>query len=844
MTRRRRLRTRTLILSLAATLGGIAALPVHGAPDPLAQALRSWDVLIGDGRSGQTLPQQVIVVLAAPPAVSIDSPDASKIAAASQQLDLDAIERAGIWMAIQYRFVNALNAVAATVRPDQIAQLRAAPEVAGVYSVRRLYPAATVARHLAALGAAARPLAAGGGDGKGVTVALLDGPIDGVHPYLHDLAPAWNAIAGKPQTGDPDPVAAAHATAMAGIVAGRGGPRGLHGVAPAASLVPIQVLEMQQGALAGTTATLLAGIDRALDPNGDGNLSDHADVILAPLAEPFAAFGASAETVAAQGVERLGGVLVAAAGNDGATGGRFGTIASPGSSPDWLAVGASDGRRSLPTVDVALGTNGIQTGVDAVPLLGALAPKSDTPLPLVLPAGPTKSDGARAPADVVAGSDEGDFRATDGTSLVNGKAVLLPRDGAPIAERAAAAGAAGASALVLYGDGGGPAGAFGLDDRVKLPIAVLPGDQGATAAATLLTGGAVTITFSSEHTDDNPEAGSVTAFSSTGLSFDDSIKPDLVAPGVAVTTSAPGDLYMAESGTSVAAAQVAGVAALVHQAHPGWAPGVVRGALVGTATAVGGAGDEPAAVEAQGGGAVNPDRAAAAVVVAEPSSLTFGLARAAAVNVSRVLTLANTGSATAHVSLALSRDRAHDDASVALSGALSSIAIAPGATVPVPLTLQAHGLPDQTTVIGGWIIVSIDGGGTLRVPWALSRSDDLAAGLIGRASLTPSLVQPTSDGTAATKLALVLGTARSDGGARLEISPVQRLSVDLYRGSHLLGRLVERHQLLPGSYRYGITGIDPTTRKALVPGIYRLVIDAVSADDVTSERQLGFTVGG
>ena len=52
-------------------------------------------------------------------------------------------------MSIQYRFVNALNAVSATVRPDQIAQLRAAPEVAGVYPVRRLYPAATVARHLA-----------------------------------------------------------------------------------------------------------------------------------------------------------------------------------------------------------------------------------------------------------------------------------------------------------------------------------------------------------------------------------------------------------------------------------------------------------------------------------------------------------------------------------------------------------------------------------------------------------------------------------------------------------------------------------------------------------------------
>ena len=140
--------------------------------------------------------------------------------------------------------------------------------------------------------------------------------------------------------------------------------------------------------------------------------------------------------------------------------------------------------------------------------------------------------------------------------------------------------------------------------------------------------------------------------------------------------------------------------------------------------------------------------------------------------------------------------------------------------------------------------VAIDGGGRLRVPWALSRSNDLAAGLIGSAALTPALVQPTDDGSAATKLALVLGAAKSDGSARLEIAPVQRLSVDLYNGSHLLGRLVERHELLPGSYSYGITGIDPTTRKALAPGIYRLVIDAVSADDVTSERQLGFTVSG
>ena len=73
---------------------------------------------------------------------------------------------------------------------------------------------------------------------------------------------------------------------------------------------------------------------------------------------------------------------------------------------------------------------------------------------------------------------------------------------------------------------------------------------------------------------------------------------------------------------------------------------------------------------------------------------------------------------------------------------------------------------------------------------------------------------------------------------------MQRLSVDLYRDSQLLGRIVDRHELLPGSYRYGITGIDPSTGKPLAPGIYRLVVDAVSSDEVTSERQLGFTVAG
>ena len=307
---------------------------------------------------------------------------------------------------------------------------------------------------------------------------------------------------------------------MAGIVAGHGGPDGLQGVAPEASLLPIQVLELQHGALMGTTATLLAGLDRALDPNGDGNLADHAE------GDPRAA------RRAVRGLRRVG--------RDGRRAGRrarrrsarrrgrattarpaarFGTVASPAASPE-LARGRRDGRpleparrqrhaqRPRPRASSAAGGADpatSETTIDAAPLVGALKPTSAGALPLVLPAGPTLSDAARAPADVVDGHERGRLPRRRRREPRRGKAVLLPRDGALIAQRAVAASAAGAKALVLYGDGGAPPGALGLDDRVTLPIVVIPGDQGAAVAGTLLTGGSVSVTFAGPQDQANPD---------------------------------------------------------------------------------------------------------------------------------------------------------------------------------------------------------------------------------------------------------------------------------------------------------------------------------------------------
>jgi len=75
--------------------------------------------------------------------------------------------------------------------------------------------------------------------------------------------------------------------------------------------------------------------------------------------------------------------------------------------------------------------------------------------------------------------------------------------------------------------------------------------------------------------------GRVAAFSSRGPTADGRIKPDLCARGVATACAAwPGeDRYTLANGTSLATPLMAGLAALLRQAHPEWGPARVIEAL-------------------------------------------------------------------------------------------------------------------------------------------------------------------------------------------------------------------------------------------------------------------------
>jgi subtilisin family serine protease len=75
--------------------------------------------------------------------------------------------------------------------------------------------------------------------------------------------------------------------------------------------------------------------------------------------------------------------------------------------------------------------------------------------------------------------------------------------------------------------------------------------------------------------------------SAHGPTRENQTKPDVVAPGGNITSTNPsfasGDYYTCCHGTSASTPHVAGVAALILQAHPGWTPAMVKSAIMSTA---------------------------------------------------------------------------------------------------------------------------------------------------------------------------------------------------------------------------------------------------------------------
>jgi len=173
--------------------------------------------------------------------------------------------------------------------------------------------------------------------GKGVTIAILDTGIDYTHADLKDnyiQEGSYDFI-----NNDSDPMDDyGHGTHCAGIICGKGNSSNFQyiGVAPDAKFYAIKILN-EKGE--GNFETYLAGMEKAIDPNGDGDTSDHANIISLSFGtnEPGRPNDQFCEVV--DNLVKAGVVVVVAAGNRGP---GLNTITSPGCAIQSICVGSID----------------------------------------------------------------------------------------------------------------------------------------------------------------------------------------------------------------------------------------------------------------------------------------------------------------------------------------------------------------------------------------------------------------------------------------------------------------------------------------------------------------------
>jgi subtilisin family serine protease len=793
---------------------------------PVVTGEASWQGLAGAQRPRVAVGQRMIVVLKAPAladrvgtagglATSEDERRWTESALAAQKLLVARLRVQGVVVQPEFSYTRTFNGFSAAFDARGIALLERAPEVAGVYPVRAAYPATI---DLGTQFGEQPQLALSDRDGRGVSIALLDTGVDRAHPFLRGRVTNGIDIVG----GDPDAAAApqpdspaeleAHGTEMAGLLVGSGGPGALAGVAPGATLLPIRVAGWQrdagaQWAVYARTDQLLAGIERAVDPNADGDAHDAARVALVGVAEPFGGFADGPLALAAAGAMRLDTLVVAPAGNDGPVGPGYGSIAGPGGAPAALTVGALDLRRRYGEARVVL-RDSLQVEFDGTrPLASAVSPSKPLNVAIGAPRAVTTAPPSSGGAIPLL-----DFFDRQGISLVAGRAALLPAGSDPNGSLTNAA-RAGAVAALFYG-ADLPAGGMSLDETGPIPAVSISEDVALRLLARLRHGIAGTMSLGDVRATTNSGEGHVAQFSSSGLAYDGRVKPDLVAPGVAVETAEPGTnadgsaRYGTVNGTSVAAALVAGGAALLAQARPYLDAEALKGLLVGAARPL--AGDS---VTAQGAGLVDVGGATATEIAPSPTALAFGRAGNQKWRGDQVIAVRNVSYRRVIVTFGVDVSRA-GAAPVQFDVRPLHVSLPAGRTVRVHVRARLAAAPQGTAPAEGEVVATPAAGGAVRVPWTILFGERVQPGLRA-VRLSVHAFHPSD--AAPVLLSFVAGSVA--GGA---VQPLSRLDLELWSpGGGRIGLLARLRDVLPGRYSFGVTGRDPTGQ-VLPSGSYQL----------------------
>lgn len=179
---------------------------------------------------------------------------------------------------------------------------------------------------------------------------------------------------------------------------------------------------------------------------------------------------------------------------------------------------------------------------------------------------------------------------------IGGQIALIARGTCTFVEKIENAVNAGASAVIVYSDSrpktvmGGTA----SDLTRSVPGVMIDNADGLALLAELQANNTVNATLEAANFIPEPLDGNIMAgFSSRGpyVTESDWIKPDITAPGVRILAAhtpepsdgSAGDFFQYLQGTSMSSPHIAGLGALVIQAHRGWSPAAVKSALMTTA---------------------------------------------------------------------------------------------------------------------------------------------------------------------------------------------------------------------------------------------------------------------
>jgi subtilisin family serine protease len=504
------------------------------------------------------------------------------------------------------------------------------------------------------------------------------------------------------------------------------------GMAPKARLLAYKVF-----GCAGATSMIGAAIDRAADPNQDGDPSDHADVINMSLG---ASFGSpqDGDSVEANLASVLGITVVTAAGNDGDV---YDVGGAPGDAVRTIDVADSvDAYSQIDTLHASVNSVAANDGAERS-VQYDWANKPDLSGSVVALTDPNNLDGCSplSPTD---------------TARVAGKVAFLEWTDDTVASHCGSQArsdnvfAAGAIGAILGDDSESFLSGINGDAQIPVVLVVKSAADSIRNALDAIPPQSVTITGTSagdrtqllSANDDK-----VNESSSRGLRAAGSLKPDVSAVGTSVfsTDMGTGNQGVSFSGTSMASPMVAGLAALVKSLRKDWTPEEVKADIMNTAGQDLFAGDNHTgsayAPNRVGAGRIQADTALRNLVVAydatDPGavSVSYGPVEiTAATTLSKTVTVKNKSFAPAQFSVGYHAITSVPGVSFSVSP--SSITLGPAAsanlTVSLVVTNPAALTKTRDATVAPTLDFHVQGGSPL--------PREFLADASGRIELTPS----------------------------------------------------------------------------------------------------------